>query len=83
MLALSALQAALVLASFLPQRIEPYIALMGVGFAVGILGHLSRARWLVLIGILLIFLATLLFPLAINLFSEQPEQPGQNVPSPY
>jgi hypothetical protein len=74
---------ALALASILPQRIEPYIALMGVGFFVGVFGHLARSRWLVVIGILLIFLATLLFPLAINLFSDQPEAPGQTVPSPY
>ena len=32
--------------SFLPESIGPYIALMGIGFAVAILGHLSGSRWL-------------------------------------
>ena len=68
--------------SLLPDRIEPYLAMMGIGFLVGTFGHLSRSRWMVVIGILLIFLATLLFPIAINLFSEPPEQRGPT-PRPY
>ena len=35
------------LASFLPHSAGPYIALVLIGFVVGILGHLSTARWLV------------------------------------
>ena len=68
--------------SLLPDRIEPYVAMMGIGFFLGVFGHLSRSRWLVVIGILLIFLATLLFPIAVNLFSDQPQQPGPT-PTPY
>ena len=36
--------------SFLPESIGPYIALMGIGFAISILGHLSGSRWLVAVG---------------------------------
>ena len=50
------------LAEILPRSIGPYIALMGVGFAVAIYGHLARARWVVVIGIMMIFLATVVFP---------------------
>ncbi len=68
--------------SLLPDRIEPYLAMMGIGFFIGAVGHLARSRWLVVVGILLIFLATLLFPIAINLFSEPPQQAGPT-PRPY
>jgi hypothetical protein len=45
----------------------PFVILMLVGFAVGIAGHVVRARSLVVVGIGLIFLATFLLPLAANL----------------
>jgi hypothetical protein len=67
----------------MPEDIEPYVGLMLAGFAVGAAGHVFRLRWLVAVGILMIFLATLLFPIAINLFNEDPEPPGRNVPRPY
>jgi sulfite exporter TauE/SafE len=60
------------LASVLPHSAGPYIALMLIGFAIGILGHLSSARWLVAAGVLLIFLGAFLFPLALNLTEESP-----------
>jgi len=63
---------ALPLATLLPHSAGPYIALMLIGFAIGILGHLTAARWLVVAGILLIFLGAFLFPLAINLTQESP-----------
>lgn len=63
---------ALPLASVLPHSAGPYIALMLIGFAIGILGHLSSARWLVAAGVLLIFLGAFLFPLALNLTEESP-----------
>jgi hypothetical protein len=44
----------------------PLIALMGVGFVVGVAGHLTRTRSLVIIGIGLIFLATFVLPLVTN-----------------
>ena len=60
------------LASLLPHTAGPYIALMLIGFVVGILGHLSSARWLVAAGVILIFLGAFLFPLALNLTEESP-----------
>jgi hypothetical protein len=43
----------------------PFIALMALGFVVGVTGHVYRSRPLVATGIGLIFIATLLLPLAI------------------
>jgi len=63
------------LAALLPTSPGPYIALMLIGFAVGILGHLARARWLVAAGVILIFLAAFLLPLAANLSSEERPPP--------
>jgi hypothetical protein len=69
------LDLALPLADLFPHSAGPYIALMLAGFAIGILGHLSRARWLIAAGVILIFLGALLFPLAANLTT-------QNRPAP-
>jgi sulfite exporter TauE/SafE len=69
-------------ASLLPHSAGPYIALVLIGFVVGILGHLSTARWLVAAGVILIFLGALLFPLALNLTEESPrslEAPKESV----
>lgn len=63
---------ALSLATLLPHSASPYIALVLIGFAVGILGHLSSSRWLVIAGVVLIFLGALLFPLALNLTESTP-----------
>ena len=65
---------ALSLASLLPHSAGPYVALMLIGFAVGILGHLSTSRWLVVAGIVLIFLGAFLFPLALNLTESTPPE---------
>ena len=43
----------------------PFIALMAIGFLVGVVGHVYRSRSLVATGIGLVFIATLLLPLAI------------------
>ena len=45
----------------------PFAALMGLGFLVGIAGHLYRSPALVAVGIFLIFLATILLPLGVKL----------------
>lgn len=66
---------ALPLAEVLPTSAGPYIALMLIGFAIGILGHLSRARWLVAAGIILIFLGAFIFPLAANLTTSDKPPP--------
>ncbi len=65
---------ALSLATLLPHSATPYLALMIVGFATGILGHLSASRWLVAIGVILIFLGAFLFPLALNITESTPPQ---------
>jgi hypothetical protein len=55
---------------------------MIAGFAIAIVGHLFRLRWLVAAGILMIFLAALALPLALNVTSDQPQAPGP-LPDPY
>ena len=45
----------------------PFILLFGAGFGIGVLGHLYGSRFLVGFGIALVFVATLVLPLAINL----------------
>jgi hypothetical protein len=45
----------------------PFIALFGAGFGIGVLGHLYGSRVLVGFGIFVVFLATLVLPLAINI----------------
>jgi hypothetical protein len=69
-------------AGILPHSVGPYVSLMIAGFVIGIFGHMARSKWLVLIGIILIFLAALLLPLALNVFSEKPQAPGP-LPNPY
>ncbi|HEX7280168.1 MAG TPA: hypothetical protein VF255_11175 [Solirubrobacterales bacterium] len=63
------------LAALFPQGPTPYIALMLAGFAIGILGHLTRARWLVAAGVILIFLGALLFPFLANVTTENRPPP--------
>lgn len=69
------LDLALPLAALLPHTPTPYIALMLAGFAVGILGHLSGARWLVAAGVVLIAMGALLLPLAANVTTEHRPPP--------
>ena len=45
----------------------PFIVLMGLGFLVGVVGHVYRSRPLVATGIGLVFIATLLLPLVVYL----------------
>ena len=71
------------IAGILPESVGPYVSLMVAGFVIGVLGHLSRSRWLVALGIILVFLAATAFPLALNVFSDEPEPPGPQVPRPY
>lgn len=60
----------------LPDSITPYLVMMIAGFVIGIWGHGMKSRVVVALGIALIFLATALLPLALNLFSEEPAPPG-------
>jgi len=49
-------------------------AMVLAGFAIGIAGHLSSSRWLVALGVALIFLGAFLFPLAVNLTESTPPE---------
>jgi hypothetical protein len=69
-------------AAILPESVGPYVSLMMAGFLIGVFGHLSRSRWLVALGIILVFLAAAGFPLALNVFSDKPAPPGP-LPRPY
>jgi hypothetical protein len=60
------------LADLLPHTITPYLTLMLVGFVLGAVGHLYKSRLVVAIGIAMIFLATLLLPLALIATEEEP-----------
>jgi sulfite exporter TauE/SafE len=68
------------IAALLPHSIGPYIALVLIGFAVGILGHLSSSRSLVLAGVILIALGAFLFPVALNLTTETPPRVEKSLP---
>ena len=52
------------LLAFSPSPV-PFIVLMGLGFVVGVAGHVYRSRPMVATGIGLILIATLLLPLAL------------------
>lgn len=45
----------------------PFIVLMGVGFVVGVAGHVYHSRTAVAAGIGMIFVATILLPLGLYL----------------
>ncbi|HWB68480.1 MAG TPA: hypothetical protein VG518_00730 [Solirubrobacterales bacterium] len=66
--------------ALLPHSVGPYAALMVIGFAIGIFGHLSGSRPLVAAGILLIFLGAFLFPLTVNLTTDNPPPPVKTSP---
>lgn len=67
-------------ATLLPHSIGPYIAVMLSGFAIGILGHLSSSRLLVLAGVILVFLGAFLFPVALNLTTDTPPRVEKSPP---
>ncbi|MDQ4040378.1 MAG: hypothetical protein M3141_01350 [Actinomycetota bacterium] len=46
---------------------KPYVTLMLVGLAVGIVGHVVRSRPMVVAGIGLVFMGTFLLPLGVYL----------------
>ncbi len=66
--------------ALLPHSIGPYVGLMLAGFGVAILGHLAGSRWLVAVGVIMIMLAVLIFPLALQVTTDTPPQPGPKVP---
>jgi hypothetical protein len=70
-----------VVASILPETITPYLVLMLAGFVVGSAGHLYKSKLVVAVGIIMIFLATLLLPLAVIATEDEPEGPS-NIAAP-
>jgi hypothetical protein len=66
--------------ALLPHSVGPYATLVVIGFAIGVLGHLTRARWLVAAGIILIFLGAFLFPLALSISGGTDTPPVQSSP---
>jgi uncharacterized membrane protein len=54
------------LAAFDPSPV-PFVALMGIGFLIGVIGHVYKSNSLIATGIGLIFLATVGLPLGIYL----------------
>ena len=61
------------LATFLPETITPYLLLMLGGFIVGTAGHVYKSKLVVALGIVMIFAATLLLPLAVIATEEEPD----------
>ncbi|HEX4305220.1 MAG TPA: hypothetical protein VHZ54_04230 [Solirubrobacterales bacterium] len=61
----------------LPHSLGPYLVLVLVGFAVGILGHLTQIRWLVGVGIALIVVGALLLPIAAGIPSGEKSPPTE------
>lgn len=49
----------------------PFVVLMIVGFVIGVIGHITRTKGLIALGIGLIFLATFLLPLITNVLKSQ------------
>ena len=70
----SMLDPALPAAALLPHSGTPYLVMVLAGFALGILGYMSSSRWLVAVGVALIVLGALLFPVAINLTESTPPE---------
>ncbi len=69
--------------ALLPESMGPYMALMGVGFLVAMWGHGMKAKWVVASGIIMIFLATVLFPIALHfIYQDEGSQPRRNFQTP-
>ena len=49
----------------------PFVVLMVVGFVIGVVGHITRIKGLIALGIGMIFLATFLLPLITNVVKSQ------------
>jgi hypothetical protein len=60
----------------LPHSPGAYLALVLVGFVIGICGHLFKFRWLVAVGIALIVLGALLLPFAAGIPSNEKSPSG-------
>jgi len=59
----------------LPREFGPYVSLMLLGFLLGILGHMTRSRWLVAIGVMLIVIGAFLLPLLLKVSTNDEPPP--------
>jgi len=50
----------------LPTSVGGYIAILGVGFVVGITGHIIRSRTLILAGILIVGVVSIVFAFGVG-----------------
>ena len=46
---------------------KPFIALFAAGFGIGVFGHLAGSRVIVAFGIAIVFVATLILPIALTI----------------
>lgn len=53
----------------LPTQLGPYVAIVAVGFAIGIAGHLIRSRILILTGILIVGAVAVIFGFVVGKIS--------------
>jgi hypothetical protein len=67
------------LVAALPREFGPYVSLMLLGFVLGILGHMTRSRWLVTIGLLLILIGAFLMPLLLKASTDDEPPPPPRV----
>jgi hypothetical protein len=67
--------------AFLPESGTPYFVLMLAGFVVGAWGHGMKSRFVAGLGIAMIFLGTLLLPLAVVATNDEPPPPKGGLPS--
>jgi FtsH-binding integral membrane protein len=67
-------------AALLPHSIGPYLVVMLSGFAIGIFGHLSSSRVLILAGVILVFLGAFLLPVALNVTTQTPSRVEKSPP---
>jgi hypothetical protein len=63
----------------LPREFGPYVTLVLLGFVIGVIGHLTRSRWLVTIGVLLIFIGAFLLPLVLKSTTNDEPPPPPSV----
>jgi hypothetical protein len=49
-------------------KVDPgfFFVLLGLGFLIGVIGHIAQSKLTIAIGLVMIFLATVLLPLALN-----------------
>ena len=64
-------------AALLTHSPGPYVALLLTGFAIGIVGSIFRARWLIIAGIALIVIGALLLPIAAGIPSGEKSPPAE------